>query len=113
MTSRALACSRITSLGSNHCAQAAGKLKHYNLGTGELADVEVSPKGSFDAGAGPGQRMKTTVQGGAAGIVLDTRGRPFELPDDEQERMRTVLDWYSSLEVYPESYLEQLRKRGG
>jgi uncharacterized protein (TIGR01319 family) len=86
-----------------------GLLKRYPLSTGETAEVEVTPRENFDVGAGPNRSLEASIQGGIAGIIFDTRGRPFELPEDEEERRNTVLEWYKNLDAYPRSYLDRFK----
>jgi uncharacterized protein (TIGR01319 family) len=87
----------------------SGLLKRYPLSTGETAEVEVTPRENFDVGAGSNRSLEATIQGGIAGIILDTRGRPFELPEDEEVRRSTVLEWYKNLDAYPSRYLDRFK----
>ncbi|MDG1361170.1 MAG: glutamate mutase L [Phycisphaerales bacterium] len=93
-------------------ATAAGDLKFgdlavVNLGAGETADVEVTPARGFDLGNGPGKSVTRNVRGGAAGIILDARGRKLELPEDPTERRQAVTrvveasGMYDDLELAP------------
>jgi len=69
------------------------------------AKATISPKHSLDVGAGPGKSLETTIEGGVVGVVIDARGRPLTLPEEDEERRRTLLKWYSSLDLYPEEFL--------
>jgi len=73
----------------------------------EKAKITIQPKQSLDIGEGPGKILETTVEGGIVGVIIDTRGRPLILPEETDERKRTLLRWYSSLDVYPEKFLNQ------
>ena len=86
-----------------------GAITRVPLGIGERAQVEVRPARGFDVGAGPGHRLRTEVEGGVVGILLDARGRPLELPEDGEERRRMLLEWCTALEAYPEELLERWR----
>lgn len=78
-----------------------GEIKRIPLNEGLKADVEVNPSLSFDFGKGTGRSVKTEVEGGVVGIILDTRGRPFTLTDNENERMKKLQNWYTALDAYP------------
>jgi hypothetical protein len=48
-----------------------------------------------------GGRFETTVEGGEAGIIIDARGRPLELPATTDERMGKISEWNNALQTYP------------
>jgi uncharacterized protein (TIGR01319 family) len=85
-----------------------GDLKLIPLGEGEEAKVFVEPANQYDIGAGPGKELEATVQGGVAGLLLDARGRPLYLPDEEQKRKELLLKWFKAIDLYPEESLEAL-----
>jgi hypothetical protein len=60
----------------------------------------IEPSRGFDVGSGPGKRHECEVRGGEVGIVLDARGRPLTLPEDEAERRELVERWVTALELY-------------
>jgi hypothetical protein len=68
----------------------------------------ITPVKQFDVGAGPGKERKTTVSGGVAGVMLDARGRPLYLPEEDAQRKELLLKWFRSLKLYPEESLEEL-----
>ncbi|MFW6109474.1 MAG: glutamate mutase L, partial [archaeon] len=78
-----------------------GDLKLIPLGEGEEAKVFVEPANQYDIGAGPGKELEATVQGGVAGLLLDARGRPLYLPDEEQKRKELLLKWFKAIDLYP------------
>ena len=39
--------------------------------------------------------------GGVVGLVVDTRGRPFEVPTDAQQRVAQLTKWQAALDAYP------------
>jgi len=88
---------------------AYGTMTRIPLGLDEVAQVDVRPTRGFDVGAGPGHRLKTEVEGGVVGILLDARGRPLELPEDDAERRKMLLDWFTALDAYPEELLKKWR----
>ena len=74
----------------------------------ETAKIILNPRHDLDFGEGPGKTLETVVEGGVVGIVIDTRGRPLVLPEEADERRKTLLRWYTSLEVYPEKFLNTM-----
>lgn len=85
-----------------------GDLKLIPLGEGEEAKVFVEPANHYDVGAGLGKELEATVKGGVAGLLLDARGRPLYLPDEEQKRKELLLKWFRAIDLYPEESLEAL-----
>ena len=78
---------------------------------GEMIRIEVplgqvtallEPEKGIDVGAGPGEQISANINGGAVGIVLDGRGRPLVLPEDDLARMDMLKKWSEALEEYPE-----------
>jgi uncharacterized protein (TIGR01319 family) len=84
-----------------------GELRLYPLGVGEQATVTVQPDRRFDMGAGRGQPITDEVSGGVVGVVVDTRGRPFELPNDTAQRIATLKKWSEALDTYPDMPIRQ------
>jgi hypothetical protein len=78
-----------------------GELSRVSLGSGAVSEVEISPRNGFDAGKGPGRELKTNVEGGEIGVLIDARGRPLQLSEDDDERRGMLLKWYKELDVYP------------
>lgn len=79
-----------------------GELALHPLSVGEEAQLEISPARGLDLGEGKGKTVRAKVGGGVAGVVIDTRGRPLELPADTQERQAAVARWNKALGIYPE-----------
>lgn len=88
-----------------------GSLHEHQLMLGEMIRIEVpfeeveavlQPEKGIDVGAGSGERITAKIYGGAVGIVLDGRGRPLALPEDDSERMKMLKKWSAALEEYPE-----------
>ena len=98
---------RITGGATADGALAFGDLAMVPLAMGETADVEVTPARGFDLGNGPGKPVTRNVRGGAAGIILDARGRALQLPEDPMERRQAVTrvvessGMYDDLELAP------------
>ncbi len=87
-----------------------GSIKKISLKEGEKAEVEIFPFRGGDVGRGSGKRRKVVVEGGVVGIILDARGRPLILPDDNNERKQKLIEWFKALDAYPERLYEM---RGG
>ncbi|MFC1743926.1 glutamate mutase L [Candidatus Riflebacteria bacterium] len=79
-----------------------GELLLLPLELGESVKVTVTPTREFDMGAGPGQPVTDVVTGGVVGLIIDTRGRPFQMTTDASLRIHRLKEWYKNLNVYPE-----------
>lgn len=89
-----------------------GELKLIKLGVGEnglplKAKAEFDPVKNIDIGAGKGHKIETEVSGGVTGVVLDGRGRPFVLPEDDKMRIAKLREWMMALDIYPAKALDR------
>ncbi len=78
-----------------------GELRLYPLNIGEQASVKLQPSRKYDMGAGRGTLVETTAMGGVVGLVIDTRGRPLEIPTDSTRRVEQLTEWQEALDTYP------------
>ncbi|MBI3096846.1 MAG: glutamate mutase L [Planctomycetes bacterium] len=78
-----------------------GALKMLPLAEGLTAKGVFKPAKGFDCGAGRGKPMEADLRGGAAGLLLDGRGRPLVLPDSKAERVAALQKWASAVGLYP------------
>jgi len=85
-----------------------GDIKLIKLAEREEAKATIIPAKEYDVGAGPGKELEATVSGGVAGVMLDARGRPLYLPEEENQRKEMLLKWFKAMELYDESKLEAL-----
>ena len=91
-----------------------GEMRRLPLGIDEKTGVPLTckavlePHRGFDVGGGKGSKMETTMHGGVTGIVIDCRGRPFHLPDDDKIRVQKLKEWMIALDVYPKEALGRL-----
>ncbi len=85
-----------------------GDLKLIKLGEDEEAKVVVRPEKLYDIGAGPGEELEATVQGGVAGLLLDARGRPLYFPEEDSTRKELLLKWFKATDMYDEEALGRL-----
>jgi uncharacterized protein (TIGR01319 family) len=86
-----------------------GAMKRIDLAEGQTAEASLDPARAFDVGHGRGRSMRTTLQGGVAGVILDCRGRqPFALPEEPQQRIKKLGEWIEALDVYPGEAFQQI-----
>ena len=78
-----------------------GALRLYPLALGEKAALKLHPSRRFDLGAGHGTTVEKDAVGGVVGLVIDTRGRPLEVPTDSEERVSQLTKWQAALDIYP------------
>lgn len=88
-----------------------GKMERIPLGVGKTARAIIEPARGFDAGEGSGKRVEKELKGGVVGIIIDGRGRPFEMPQDSKKRVELLSDWILSLDIYPEKHFIELVKK--
>lgn len=78
-----------------------GDLRRFPLEGGQKANVIMQPAKAVNLGSGSGVAVAREVFGGAVGLLLDGRGRPLELPADQQARISTLTNWFNALALYP------------
>ncbi|HEX6798267.1 MAG TPA: glutamate mutase L [Ktedonobacterales bacterium] len=86
--------------GSRHAEDVmAGSLVRMPLAPGAQAVLNLLPAPEVDIGLGPGRqaRANDAVDGGQLGLIVDARGRPLALPDDDMERRRLLILWRRAL----------------
>ncbi|HIE52404.1 MAG TPA: methylaspartate mutase [Armatimonadetes bacterium] len=74
-----------------------GTLRVLPLPEGATAQVTIHPQHGFDAGEGRNRRVVRTVTGGVVGLLLDARGRPLCLPENDRTRIETLRTWLEAL----------------
>jgi len=83
-------------------------MKRFELGVQEnglpqMARAVFEPERNFDLGAGKGSKVEKEIHGGVVGIILDGRGRPFDLSTlSTQDRVSNLRKWIRELNIYPE-----------
>lgn len=65
------------------------------------AKLIAKPVKGFDMGAGTGNRVEAEIEGGVVGLVLDGRGRPFNLSKEPSKRRDDLNKWYKAMGMYP------------
>lgn len=88
-----------------------GEIKLVKLGLDKdgvplKARAALEPARGLDLSYGKGNKVETELQGGVVGIILDGRGRPFELPSDHSQRIASLKRWMTELDAYPAEALE-------
>lgn len=79
-----------------------GQLVHIPLQRETPMKATLTPlQKELNVGAGPGKPLETTLQGGVVGIVIDTRGRPLQIPEDAAVRVPLLQKWVEALDEYP------------
>ena len=91
----------------------AGQMKLIKLGFDDkghpaVAKASLKPGRNFDLGKGKGNAVETKLTGGVVGIILDGRGRPFDLPTDPKTRVAKLKEWMLELDIYAKEKLEKL-----
>ena len=82
-----------------------GAIKRVPLGVDEKVKAEIHPSRQFDVGKGNGHAVETELTGGVVGVLIDCRGRPLSLPENDRERRAKLLEWFKSVDMYPEEAL--------
>jgi uncharacterized protein (TIGR01319 family) len=91
-----------------------GDMKRIPLGSDEKTESPLSckaildPLRGFDLGEGKGNKVEKEISGGVTGIIIDARGRPFHLPEDNKIRVEKLKEWMIALDIYPKESLERL-----
>ncbi len=78
-----------------------GQMLVIPLPDGQRAKLDLHPRSGFDVGEGGGKSMELEVSGGVVGIIVDARGRPLQLPQDDDGRKRKLQEWAAALSAYP------------
>ena len=77
----------------------AGGITRVPLALGAKARAVIRPARPFDVGAGPGQTLEISLEGGSLGIIIDVRGRPLPDPESLPDRIATLQRWSAALQV--------------
>jgi hypothetical protein len=72
----------------------------------QYAKVSITPGKTYDIGSGYGQELASNVEGGVVGIIIDARGRPLKLSNQEEEQKKMLMTWYNTLDIYPQKIEE-------
>jgi len=79
-----------------------GELARIALAAEHSVNASLQPRRGLDVGEGNGRRWTGRITGGAVGVTLDGRGRPLQLPADDQTRVTRLADWLRAAGAMPE-----------
>lgn len=72
-------------------------------GLPQIAKASLEPERNYDVGGGKGVKVEREIHGGVVGVILDGRGRPFDLSSlPETERVGHLKNWIRELNIYSE-----------
>ena len=83
------------------------EMKKFDLGIQDnglpmTVKATFEPERNYDLGAGKGNKVTKDIHGGVVGIILDGRGRPFDLSTlSEDDRVKYLKEWMTELNIYP------------
>lgn len=70
-----------------------GQIQVIPCGRGEFKDLTIEPAKNFDVGEGKGKSRQMKLEGGTVGIIIDARGRPFNLDLATPGRVEKLRSW--------------------
>jgi uncharacterized protein (TIGR01319 family) len=70
-----------------------GEIKVIPCGRDEFKELSIEPNKGFDVGAGKGKSIQRKLEGGTVGIIVDARGRPFNLELNSPNRVQKLRSW--------------------
>jgi uncharacterized protein (TIGR01319 family) len=87
----------------NHLEMKLIPLGIQDNGLPKVVKATFEPERNYDFGSGKGAKVERELHGGVVGIILDGRGRPFDLSSlTEDERVKHLRTWMTDLNIYPE-----------
>jgi uncharacterized protein (TIGR01319 family) len=90
------ACLRVSGNGVDE-AIPFGAIKVIPLGRGDFLELTITPEKNFDVGGGKGKAITRKLEGGTVGIIIDARGRPFNLATDNAQRIAKLREWLQAM----------------
>jgi len=88
--------------GKREVTISAGDLDLIPAATDTTVHCRIEPAKGVDVGAGPGMPLETDLAGGEAGLLIDGRGRPIQMPLPPDERVAAIKQWIKNLDLYPQ-----------
>lgn len=82
----------------------ANQLIRYDMPREHEVEFEIEPAAGFDVGEGRGKKVTRKLRGGVVGLIIDTRGRPFNLTKDTKNRVENLNKWDISKNYKPKSH---------
>ncbi len=80
-----------------------GEILRIPLAENMIAEATITVPRGLTLNKEGAHELKTNINGGFVGIIIDTRGRPLILPEDNKIRRNKLVNWFKSLELYSES----------
>ncbi len=83
------------------------EMKRFEFGLDEsglpqTVKAVLEPERGYDLGNGKGAKVEAELNGGVVGIILDGRGRPFDLSSvSGNDRVTYLKKWMRELDIYP------------
>ena len=77
-----------------------GKIYRFSSPDSNVAEWSITPCRGINAGAGNGVPVNGSSANKEVGIIVDARGRPLQLPENNDERYNTLSEWYNSVGAY-------------
>lgn len=74
-----------------------GSIEVLSLPIGQVGKLTLKPRAAFNFGFGPGRHKTIPVKGGAAGVVIDARGRPLGRPKNDDKRIEHLQKWLKAV----------------
>lgn len=74
-----------------------GAIGTINIPAGQKANVEIKLGAGLRLGGR--RRLKLSIDGGAIGLILDARGRPFVVPKDTEKRAEVIPAWIKAVQA--------------
>jgi len=74
-----------------------GQIKVIPCGREEFKQLDIAPEKNFDVGEGKGKTVSKKLEGGTVGIIVDARGRPFNLPAESATRVAKLREWLKAM----------------
>jgi uncharacterized protein (TIGR01319 family) len=74
-----------------------GAIKVIPCGRDEFMDLTIEPAKNFDVGAGKGKPITQKLEGGTVGIIIDARGRPFNIELASSNRVAKLREWLQAM----------------
>ncbi len=84
-----------------------GELLRMDLPPGCTARLIAKPRRGVNLGRGSGVPRDQEIVGGSLGLLVDARGRPLSLPDDQTASQALMKRWMSALGALPERTSKQ------
>jgi len=86
----------------------SGEIKRIRLPEEYTQNAVINLGKGFNFGIDSGNKIEAEIMGGIGGVILDGRGRPFTMPQEQNERLKLLRMWYKTLELYPEEMIKEL-----